>query len=171
MLLLCKKLNCNTLADTARTTGSMALATEPEPGTNAAAATPPRNTDDNAQTQPCPTERYAAPVTDQQIVAMRDKAVPKKTALDTMYCIKVWKDWSNHRTCTHNSTLLLSIQFNYWFIRFVLEVCRLDGAYPPEPYIIYVAEFSDTFSKTGFLRWTFIRTVALLNSAQLLTLK
>ena len=100
----------HTPAATARVaTGSTALATEPEPGTgtDAAAATPPRNTyvDDAAQTQPRPTERYAAPVTDQQIIAMRDNAVPKKTAQDTMYCIKVWKDWSNHRICTHNSNI------------------------------------------------------------------
>ena len=74
----------HTPAATARVaTGSTALGTEPEPGTDAAAATPRRNTDvdDAVQTQPRPTERYTAPVTDQQIIAMRDNAVPKKTVL------------------------------------------------------------------------------------------
>ena len=76
----------HTPAATARVaTGSTALETEPEPGTgtDAAAATPRHNTDvdDAVQTQPRPTERYTAPVTDQQIIAMRDNAVPKKTTV------------------------------------------------------------------------------------------
>ena len=42
-------------------------------------------------------KRFAAPLSEEQIAEARKAAIPKKTQLDTQYCIKVWHEWRNYR--------------------------------------------------------------------------
>ena len=37
--------------------------------------------------------RFAAPKTEEEVIAARKASVPEKTQLNTKYCIKVWHDW------------------------------------------------------------------------------
>ena len=65
----------------------------------------------NAPSQPHPSppapppSRFAAPVTDDEVLERRESAIPTKTAEDTKYCTKVWQQWSDNRNQTHNSQI------------------------------------------------------------------
>ena len=41
--------------------------------------------------------RFAVPKTDTEIEQAKEKTTPKKTHVDTQYCLRVWEDWRNHR--------------------------------------------------------------------------
>ena len=44
-----------------------------------------------------PSLRYTIPRTQEELNSARKAAVPKKTADDMQWCLKVWKGWSEHR--------------------------------------------------------------------------
>ena len=83
-------------------------------------------------------QRFAKPTTEEEIIAMRKRAIPEKTVKDTKYCVSVWEEWCKHReettSCTIpslNSITLSDLQF--WLVRFILEVRKKDGCeYPPD---------------------------------------
>ena len=90
-----------------------------------------------APSSAAPSQRFAAPISDEEIETRRRAAVPKSTHNDTQYCIRVWAQWQNNRIETTNSTIpsLSSInpdELEYWLTRFVLEVRKQDHTeYPP----------------------------------------
>ena len=90
-----------------------------------------------APSSAAPSQRFAAPISDEEIQTRRRAAVPKSTHNDTQYCIRTWAQWQNNRIETTNSTIpsLSSIkpdELEYWLTRFVLEVRKQDHTeYPP----------------------------------------
>ena len=88
-------------------------------------------------TLPPPHNRFAPSVTDEEILRRCSDSIPQATGADTKYCTRVWLEWSDYHSKTHNTQIppLISIspsQLCYWFTRFVLEVRKKDGTeYPP----------------------------------------
>ena len=88
------------------------------------------------QTKPIST-RFAAPKTEKDIEKIKLNGIPKKTQVDTEYCMKVWEEWCHyHRhNCGDNIvavTEMQPIQLQYWLMCYVLEVHKKDGTeYPP----------------------------------------
>ena len=83
--------------------------------------------------------RFATSKTDEEVIKMRQNAVPQKTRQDTGYCVRVWDAWASNRNQSSNAEdtiqplLQLSLEkLQYWFSRFVLEARKKDGTeYPP----------------------------------------
>ena len=83
--------------------------------------------------------RFAVPKTEEEVQQARQARVPKKTQIDTRYCTKIWKNWSEYRNSVEKNelvpddiTMLNSEKLQYWLSRFVLEVRKKSGLeYPP----------------------------------------
>ena len=83
--------------------------------------------------------RFAAPKTEEEVKQVRQARIPKKTQIDTRYCIRIWKTWSEHRNSVEKNglvpediTTLDGEQLQYWLSHFVLEVRKKSGLeYPP----------------------------------------
>ena len=77
--------------------------------------------------------------TEEVVKQARPTRTPKKTQIDTRYCIRIWKSWSEHRNSVEKNelvpediTTLDCEQLQYWLSRFVLEVRKKSGLeYPP----------------------------------------
>ena len=41
--------------------------------------------------------RFAVPKTEKEVVEARKASVPKKTQIDTKYCMRLWNKWKMHR--------------------------------------------------------------------------
>ena len=86
-----------------------------------------------------PHTRFAAPKSEEEILQMRQNAVPLKTRQDTAYCLRVWDAWAASRN--ENTELIDKIppllqitteKLQFWITRFVLETRKKDGTeYPP----------------------------------------
>lgn len=84
-------------------------------------------------------QRFAAPLTEEQVIEARKTAIPKKTQLDTKYCIKVWHEWRNYRNSIDDTSQvpedfkkLDKKQLSFWLSCFILEVRKQDSSeYPP----------------------------------------
>ena len=86
-----------------------------------------------------PHTRFAAPKSEEEILQMRQNAVPLKTRQDTAYCLRVWDAWAASRN--ENTELIDKIppllritteKLPFWITRFVLETRKKDGTeYPP----------------------------------------
>ena len=50
--------------------------------------------------------RLAAPKTEEAVKQARPTRTPKKTQIDTRYCIRIWKSWSQHRNSVEKSELI-----------------------------------------------------------------
>ena len=87
---------------------------------------------------PSAASRFAAPVSEDEILERRESSIPAKTAQDTRYCMNVSQQWSTNRNQSQSSQIpplstITPVEFQYWLIRFVLEVRKLDGTeYPPQ---------------------------------------
>ena len=44
--------------------------------------------------------RFAVPKTEEEVQQARQARVPKKTQIDTRYCTKIWKNWSELIHCS-----------------------------------------------------------------------
>ena len=83
--------------------------------------------------------RFAVPKTEEEVKQARQARIPKKTQIDTRYCIRIWKSWSEHRNSVEKNelvpediTTLDCEQLQYWLSRFVLEVRKKSSSeYPP----------------------------------------
>ena len=83
--------------------------------------------------------RFAAPKTEEEVVAARKDSVPRKTQLDTKYCIKVWHDWRKYRNSVDTTSQvhedfkrLDKKKLSFWLSCFILETRKQDGSeYPP----------------------------------------
>ena len=83
--------------------------------------------------------RFAVPKTEEEVKQARKARVPKKTQIDTRYCTKIWKTWSEYRNSVvkneqvpEDISTLDGDKLQYWLSRFVLEVRKKSGLeYPP----------------------------------------
>ena len=81
-----------------------------------------------------PHTRFAAPKPVEEILQMRQNAVPLKTRQDTAYCLRVWDAWA---ACRNENTELIdkippllqitTEKLQFWITRFVLETRKKDG--------------------------------------------
>lgn len=84
-------------------------------------------------------KRFSAPLSKEQVAEARKGAVPKKTELDTKYCIKIWHEWRKYRNsvdCTsqvpEDFKELSKEKLSFWLSCFILEAGKQDGTkYPP----------------------------------------
>ena len=49
--------------------------------------------------------RFADPMSEEDVAKARRASVPKKTQADTKYCMRLWNDWSAHRSSRASSDL------------------------------------------------------------------
>ena len=88
--------------------------------------------------------RFAPIVSDEEVKAMRVRAIPKNTRKTTNWANTVWIDWAEYRQriakedeeeSSFPSALINQMtktELNYWLSHFVVEVRRKDGElYPP----------------------------------------
>ena len=86
-------------------------------------------------------QRFAAPISDADVQEARKSAVPKNTAKNTTWAVKVWQDWRTHRfqirgsplDCPPHLLICSNAELDNWLCKFILEVRRQDGQpYPPQ---------------------------------------
>ena len=80
--------------------------------------------------------RFAIPMSNEEVIKARQRAVPKRTMYDTQYCIRQWEAWRDHRNREGPivpSLLDMDSQtLSEWLTRFILEVRKINGSeYPP----------------------------------------
>ena len=85
--------------------------------------------------------RFADPMSEEAVARARRASVPKKTQADTKYCMRLWNDWSAHRSSRASSDLEIVPDITqmdceamqYWLSRYVhvLEVRKKDGSIYP----------------------------------------
>ena len=84
------------------------------------------------------THRFMKPPTDDDILKVQASSVPKTTEKSTAWSIGIWKEWNKNRKFlnaefnSRNFASSTSVEkLNYWFCKFISEVCRLDcNEYP-----------------------------------------
>ena len=86
------------------------------------------------KSNPAQAPRFAVPKTEEEVKQARQARVPKKIQIDTRYCTKLWKNWSEYRNSVDTNelvpediTVLNSEKLQYWLSRFVLEVWKKSG--------------------------------------------
>ena len=88
--------------------------------------------------------RFAPIISDKEVRAMRERAIPKNTKKSTNWATTVWIDWTEYRRMAAEEDAdeselpsalinqLTKTELNYWLSHFVLEVRRRNGdCYPP----------------------------------------
>ena len=90
-----------------------------------------------------PSERFAAPKTEEEVKTARENAIPKNTRSSTTWAVNVWKEWTVNLhqqlpsfQCPPHIMLCSPPQLSYWLSRFVLEVRRQNGEHHP-PQTLY----------------------------------
>ena len=78
--------------------------------------------------------QFPSPVTEEDLLAKIDRAVPRSTRKTTTWSIKTWKDWADHRRLTGSAappelTSISNDELNHFLSRFVNEVRNKDGGY------------------------------------------
>ena len=104
------------------------------PGPSAATATAP-----STSTTPGPPStagRFAAPLTEGEIVEVRQAGIPEKTKRDTRYCLNTYTAWKTHTEKMSNTTItplekMSKQEIAHILTRFVLEVRKKDGSVYP----------------------------------------
>ena len=91
-------------------------------------------------------DRFSSPVSSTKVQEVRKQGVPKKTAVQTGWAVRVWVDWAKQRLtkpfvdeeeekcelCEDFACMQVD-SMKFWLPKFVLEIRRRDGAhYPPD---------------------------------------
>ena len=91
-------------------------------------------------------DRFSSPVLSTKVQEVRKQGVPKKTAAQTGWAVRVWVDWAKQRLtkpfldeeeekcelCEDFASMQVD-SMKFWLPKFVLEIRRRDGAhYPPD---------------------------------------
>lgn len=97
------------------------------------------------EVKPPANNRFATPVTGNEIKVQQEQAIPKKTREANHWSYGVWTAWVRYRNTRPETTLesggsnipedicqLSNESLNFWLQRFVVEIRRQDGTnYPP----------------------------------------
>ena len=73
-------------------------------------------------------ERFAKPVSDEELQSLRKSAIPANTQKSTNWAVNVWKEWSEYRRKENPSDwpahllIMSDWEFNRWLSRFVVEI-------------------------------------------------
>ena len=91
--------------------------------------------DDCSEVDDAVDNRFGKPVTEEDIVAQIESAVPKSTRKTTSWGVKIWETWIENRSRIGTDIppyleYITNEQLNYWLARFVMEVRNQKG----EPY-------------------------------------
>ena len=96
--------------------------------------------------------QFAMPLSDEAVKEARKAPVPKMTQKDTLWCIRLWNEWTKERNSRIEEQIPLDITTlsptvqQRSLSRFVLEVRKKDGIpYPPDSlmwhYVIHLAKW------------------------------
>ena len=104
------------------------LSTQPHPSTSSAKQSHPLTLSGK--------QRFGSLKIDEEVEAAKKSAIPKNTERNTVWAVKVWKDWSASRqkSCPGQSRewpvhpyLAPPQQLNYWLCKFILEARKRMG--------------------------------------------
>jgi len=94
---------------------------------------------EETQPKPAPLTCFAPPMSDSEVQQAKKFAVPRRTQKDTLWCISLWKEWSEARNSRVEEQIpsdickLSNHLLQHWLSRFVLEVRKKYGMeYPPD---------------------------------------
>ena len=68
--------------------------------------TPPINTSSTSGFTPSASYRFTPPKSDADMQRERERAVPKNTKKDTVFCMNIWQEWTKHRLQTTGTAIL-----------------------------------------------------------------
>ena len=78
--------------------------------------------------------RFAAPVTDREVLEKVKGHVPLSTKLVTQWAVKIWNEWKYSRQCATSTEIPPSLEqinnneLNHWLSKFIMEVRKQDGS-------------------------------------------